>query len=361
MQKLTAIWQSENPHEREWVDEIFGPYIAEHVTDGRHELAMDNALLVDAFVHCFDKAYYAKFRGRNAYLVHFLDENFDGGYERYENFRGVFRGHWSNVFNPKYVRKMPLGYCNGLPRREHLRPAAQRSYVWSFAGHVDKSSRPEMATELARVEPHYLFSSSPIPGFVTPLSTPEYPRLLPPAAYYDLLFDSTFSPCPMGNVNLECFRVYEALECGSIPIVEKRWTMDYFRTLFGDHPIPTVGSWREGRQLIGKLLRDPTGLNALQETCIHWWRNFKSEYSASAGRFLAERSTSAAEPEPAVSGLYRMPLWQSIELLRHHNARAALKRVRRQVARVLQNGQLRVAHRPSSIASQSGVFRRSTQ
>lgn len=354
MQKFTAIWQSEIPHEREWVDEIFGPYISEHVTDGKHELAMDNAILIDAFVHCFDQAYYAKFRGLNAYLVQFLDENFDGGYERYENFRGVFRGHWSSVFNANYVRKMPLGYCNGVPRRGQLIPAAQRNYVWSFAGHVDKSSRPEMAEALARVEPHYLFSSSPVPGFVTPLSTPEYKRLLPPEAYYDLLFDSTFSPCPMGNVNLECFRVYEALECGSIPIVEKRWSMDYFRTLLGEHPIPTVGSWREARHLIDSLLRDPQGLDALQDKCIEWWQNYKKEYSASVGRFLAERSVAPLKPEPAVSSLYRMPLWQPIELLRHHNARAAMKRVRRQVSRVFQNGQLRVAHRPSSMPSKTG-------
>jgi hypothetical protein len=354
MQKLTVIWQAEKPHEREWVDEIFGPYISEHVTDGKHELVMDNALLVDAFVHCFDKEYYAKFRGLNAYLAHFLDENFDGGYERYENFRGVFRGHWSNVFNANYIRKMPLGYCNGLPRREQLIPAAERNYVWSFAGHVDKSSRPEMAEELARVEPHYLFSSSPVPGFVTPLSTPEHRRLLAPSAYYDLLFDSTFSPCPMGNVNLECFRLYEALECGSIPIVERRWTMDYFRTLFGEHPIPTVGSWREGRSLIHSLLSAPQDLNALQNKCMDWWNNYKREYSASVGKFLAERSTTVPKPEPAVSSLYRMPFWQPIELLRHHNARAAMKRVRRQISRVLQNGQVRVAHRPSSISSKSG-------
>jgi hypothetical protein len=354
MQKLTAIWQSPNPHEREWIDEIFGPYISEHVTDGKHELAMDNAILCDAFVHCFDKEYYAKFRGRNAYLIHFLDENYDGGYERYENFRGVFRCHWSSVFNPNYIRKMPLGYSNGLARGRQIIPAAQRNYVWSFAGHVDKSSRPEMAEELARVEPHYLFSSSPIPGFVVPQSTAEHKRLLSPSAYYELLFDSTFSPCPMGNVNLECFRVYEALECGSIPIVEKRLTMDYFRTLLGDHPLPTVGSWRQARHLIKSLLRDPQGLNALQEKCIGWWRDYKKEYSASVGRFFAERSAMPPSIEPAVSSRYRMPLWQPVELLRHHNTRAAIKRIRRQVSRVLQNGQVRVAHRPSSMPSKTG-------
>ena len=36
---------------------------------------------MDAFIHCHDPAYYAQFRGRNAFLVHFLDETYEGGYE----------------------------------------------------------------------------------------------------------------------------------------------------------------------------------------------------------------------------------------------------------------------------------------
>ena len=344
MQKFTAIWQSESPHEREWIDEIFGPYISEHVTDGKHELAFDNAILCDAFVHCYDPAYYAKFRGLNAYLIQFLDENYDGGYGRYENFKGVFRCHWSNVFNANYVRKMPLGYSNGLVRNKQIIPAAERHYVWSFAGHVDKSSRPEMAKALSRVEPHYLFSNGDLPGFVTS-STYENKIVLPPSRYYSLLFDSTFSPCPMGNVNLECFRVYEALECGSIPIVEKRMTLDYFRTLLGEHPIPTVGSWKEAKHFIQRLLRSPSELNALQNKCLLWWKEYKKDYSAEVGTFFAERS-GAVEYEPAVSKLYRMPLWQPVELLRHHNAGAVMRRLQRQAKRLIQQGQLRAAHRP---------------
>lgn len=54
------------------------------------------------------------------------------------------------------------------------------------------------------------------------------------------MLDSIFSPCPQGNVLLETPRVYEALQCGSIPIVERRLTLDYYKQLLGPHPLPTV-------------------------------------------------------------------------------------------------------------------------
>ena len=119
MRKYTAIWQSRVPHERDWIEEIFDPYISGHVTDGKHRVVLDNAILMDAFIQCHDPAYYAQFRGRNAFLVHFLDETYEGGYERYNNFRGVFRCFWSNTFDSNRVMKMPLGYCRGMARRGH--------------------------------------------------------------------------------------------------------------------------------------------------------------------------------------------------------------------------------------------------
>src|SRR5215470_19577047 len=97
--------------------DLWGFFFKARVTDGKHELVLDNAILLDAFVYCNDVKYYDQFRGKNAFLIHFLDENFEGRYEViYSNFLGVFRCHWSNGFNARYVRKMPLCYSNGMSR-----------------------------------------------------------------------------------------------------------------------------------------------------------------------------------------------------------------------------------------------------
>jgi len=347
--KYTAIWQAQNPHERDWMEEIFGPVVAERVTDGAHQLVLDNCILFDAFVYSYDVRYYERFRGRNAFLVHFQDENFEGRYEAiYRNFRGVFRCFWADVFNPKYVMKLPVGYSSGMSRAGRLIvPAAERRYLWSFVGQLGKSSRPDMAKALLRVEPHFLFSTDEVSGLIFLSGSAGKPRRLPAAEASQMLFQSAFSPCPMGNVQVECYRVYEALEAGSIPIIEKRWTLDYFRELLGEHPMPTVRSWGEARALIRQLSDDPGKINALQERCMTWWDGFKAAYREQACEFIRQRSRdSVPVQEPIMTRKYSVPGWREGELLRHHDINAFTRRVHKQVARVVQKGTFRVAHRP---------------
>ncbi len=347
MQKYTAIWQSAKPHESEWIGEIMGPYIAEHVTDGKHQLVLDNAILMDAFPYCFDPHYYEQFRGKNAFLVDFLDENYEGTYQLYANFRGVLRCFWSDVFDSGCVMKMPLGYLNGMGRsNQPIRRATERTYLWSFIGDANKSTRPDMARELASVEPHFMFSTEDVNGFSFLNRLNGSPKRFSSKEFSRILLDSTFSPCPMGNVNLESFRVYESLECGAIPIVEKRLTLDYFRKLLGDHPLPTVRSWRQARQMIRKLIRNPDDIDRLQTECVDWWDEYKKSLSASIGEFLYERSTSSTDREMVVSRLQRLPAWHFLELVRHHDSRALVRRVRRQATRLLFSRKMRVAHRP---------------
>jgi hypothetical protein len=347
-QKYIGIWQARTPHESEFIQEILGPYISEYVTDGKHELVLDNSILLDAFSNTRGPAYYARFRGKNAFLVHFLDENYEGGYEEiYENFRGVFRCFWSDVFNPQRIMKMPLGYNNGLDLgRKNLVPASQRKYVWSFLGGVNKSSRPDMARELIKVVPNFFFATDDVPGFIVHNKLDGMRRKFPHAEYAEFMFESSFSPCPMGNANLECYRVYEALESGSIPIVEKRPTLDYFYDLLGDHPIPTVSSWAEARRRIAELLASPQQLDALQQRCIAWWRQYKLDYTMQAGQFLAARSADGGEGlGPVVSAKQHRPGWRTIELLRHHDRRAVARRVKRQIDRLIRTGSVREAYR----------------
>jgi hypothetical protein len=347
----TAIWQSPNPREREWIEEIFGPFFNSQVTDGKHELVLDDAILFDAFVYCNNVSYYEQFRGKNAYLVHFLDENFEGRYEEiYRSFRAVFRCHWSNAFNEKYVKKMPLGYSNGMGRAERpIGSASQRKYVWSFAGQLAKSSRPDMAKALLPIQPYFLAGTDDVSGLTFLSKEDREAKRLTPQGFSNLLFDSTFSPCPMGNVQLECFRPYEALECGSIPIVERRLTLDYFHELLGEHPIPTVRSWPEARHFIERMLQRPSEIDALQDRCLSWWDNYKRNYREQLVELIGER---AGDPtpvnEPIMRTIYSIPGWRIVELLRHHDANAVVRRVQKQVFRLLRQGKLRVAHRPGA-------------
>jgi hypothetical protein len=348
-QLYTGIWQAQNPHERDWIEDIFRPFISNYVTDGKHELVMDNAILLDAFCYAQDKKYYERFRGKNAFLVQFLDENYEGSYEIYENFRGVLRCHWSDAFNPERVIALPLGYSVGVERgREVIVPASKRRYVWSFLGQVNKSSRPDMAHALAKIAPNFLFATDNVPGFVFYNKADGKKRLFSGKEYYEFIFDSTFSPCPMGNTNLECFRVYESLECGAIPIVEKRLTLDYFREVLGDHPMPTVRSWREAHGLITELLQTPAQMDVLQQNCMNWWKVFKHDYTLRVGEFLERRSHADPGADvPVMLPKYNQPAWRVREMLRHHDMRAFVRRVQKQVTRLVKTGGTREAYRAS--------------
>lgn len=294
--------------------------MGEQISDGQHEIVADNSLLVDSHIHRHPLSYYAQFRGKNAFLLHLSDESYVGGYEVYENFRGVFRNYWSAIFRPQRVFTLPLGYCDGLRNGASTTPASKRRYLWAFLGSLlSKSSRPDMARALAAITPHFFHNTDK--GVKNFLPRPEYKNVL---------LDTVFTPCPMGNVNLESFRVYEALECGSIPIVEKRLALNYFNRLLGPHPLPAVRTWRAARALIQRFIHKEDALDRLQQQCTQWWREHKSKLRPAVLAFM--QSCSAQEHVlPAISFRRGLSLWRVWELSRHHSFLALARRLRHQL------------------------------
>ena len=286
--KFTAIWQSKTPHELPWTEEIFGDLIAEHVFDANHEVVLDDAILLDSFIKRVPHDYYRKFEGKNAFLVHFLDETYEGGYERYDHFRGVIRNYWSTAFNRRRVFIHPAGYWNpAKPQFKTFTPASRRKYLWSFDGELRKSSRPEAVKALRRIEPHFLRDTGPTYEKATLVFKPEY---------QEVLSDSAFAPAPMGNVMLETPRIYEALELGSIPLIETRRAYPYFEHVLGSHPLPTFERWGDATAFVERHARDPAALDALQRSCLDWWADFKVGLSRRVRDFIASAPQDRRDP-----------------------------------------------------------------
>jgi hypothetical protein len=345
--RYTAIWQAENPIQREWIDEIFGPYIGDRIYDGKREVVLDNCILFDSFTYCRDPAYYARFKAKNAFLVHFYDEFYEGGnYQLYENFRGVFRNFWSDVFNTDLVMTLPLGYTIGTRLDGAIPPLQSRRFIWTLLGECNKSSRPDAVRALSHIEPHFFYSTDRVPGFTG--SAGRAVGGFDKKEYRELLLDSMFVPSPMGNANIECYRTFEALECGAIPVVERRLTLDYYSKLLGsDFPGLIVGNWREARNRINDLLQRPDELHFLQGRCLEWWGTFKKSYSAQVGAFMEERSRAGRTSlNPICAKRTCLPLWREVELIRHHSPRALYRRIIRQFSRLVREKRWRVAYHP---------------
>jgi hypothetical protein len=153
--------------------------------------------------------------------------------------------------------------------------------------------------------------------------------------YQSLLENTVFAPCPMGRLNLECFRLYEALECGAIPIVERRPTLDYFTRLLGPNPIIQVRSWEDARDKIRSLAADPPRLNQLQQLISGWWDLHKLSVKNRISRFVTSRVNGTSSNVRAVKWAYNLPFWQMIELARHHSGPAMMRRFSIQATRLI--------------------------
>jgi hypothetical protein len=114
--------------------------------------------------------------------------------------------------------------------RSAVEGGGARKYQWNFVGQThDKPTRKTMLAAAGALRG---------PGFVKLTGFWNDSAGLDTAAFRDLLVDSHFTLCPRGFVHPESFRLSEALETGSIPIIEQD---AYFAMLFGeDHPLPML-------------------------------------------------------------------------------------------------------------------------
>jgi hypothetical protein len=192
-------------------------------------------------------------------LLHVDDEGYRARLDAYGAFAFVWRTHLHTALDGLTVQQLPIGprgldVVTATPRDEARRTPAERLYTWSFAD-SPSTSRTAMLDLLWTVDGGHVG---------------EDPALL------ETLADSVFAPCAMGPVHLESWRIYTALELGTIPIVERRRWLDYFGLLLGDHPLPTVRSWTEAPDLIAALLADQHRLAQLQQRVVSWWTSTKS-------------------------------------------------------------------------------------
>jgi hypothetical protein len=126
----------------------------------------------------------------------------------------------------------------------------------------------------------------------------------------------------MSDQHIETTRVYDALEMGAIPIVERRRRLDYFGALLGgDHPLPTVRSWPDATELVRGLLADHGTLAQLHDRVVSWWASTKRSLAAAAQHDVATCIAGVRVGSPLAGGPLDTPAprWRGqVELLRHH-------------------------------------------
>eukprot|EP00050_Salpingoeca_kvevrii_P009771 m.4693 g.4693 ORF g.4693 m.4693 type:complete len:561 (-) comp2445_c0_seq1:43-1725(-) len=97
------------------------------------------------------------------------------------------------------------------------------------------------------------------------------------STYQERLLESVFTLCPKGH-SIEQYRIYEAIESGSIPVMEREGTYaeerlppEYFSS-----PMLFVDDWAQVPQVLSDLARDPLALLQRQVDMLAWYDHFMS-------------------------------------------------------------------------------------
>jgi len=296
---LTVLWATARHHaidwEVSWISELLGDtlFVIRDVT--RMDQIVPNALIVVNHNIPY-AAYLAQYEalGFPFGLVHLSDEYMTDDVSPYDFacckfvFRNCYRATLEN--HPK-VTQFALGYKYGFWNDASARIMREcggecRPLAWSFAGGM-RDNRRTCIECFKEIEPHKLVIETGN-SFNAPLTG------LPTDAYCELMLLSKLVLSPTGNVSVDCFRLYEALECGCVPIALPNtkfqpYEPSYWHKLFGEEP-PFVceRTWELNLARVQKLLAEPEEYERVRVKCADFWVRYKRITSARLQEAIAK-------------------------------------------------------------------------
>lgn len=289
--RVTIVVHEPGRPELPWLRFLLGDLAGDVVEDTGGAVAPPYSVIVTTQPSKLGTPALAKIRRTGTVgLFHVGDNRYKARMDTYEDFGFVWRSYLHSALLGAGVRQLPLGPAErdvvsveALP--EAARPPARRRHTWIYAGTM-QGTAPSMLEAMLRIEGGEVV---PVAGAAPDSDSASVDRTTPrdggdasETAETELLADTIFAPCPMEGTHIESSRIYDALELGAIPIVERRRRLDYLGTLLGDHPLPTVENWGQAPGMIRPLLNDPRALAERQRQVITWWAATKEAFAGAA-------------------------------------------------------------------------------
>ena len=211
-----------------------------------------------------------------------------------DDFRFYFDGGNQSIDENKYL---PLGPREEFRRvkPQHITLASKRMYLFNFVGSLTSRSRRILSGVLKKgVSPG---SSSAFLHIIDTWSK-EATRMngyILPHEYRRVLLNSTFTLCPDGH-NPEAYRIYEALEAGSIPII----ALDQY---YQDHacqhafapflksgaPFVYLNSWTGLRPFLSQVYNKPSLLIKMQADAMAWYAGWMKKKALYFEKMMTDR------------------------------------------------------------------------
>eukprot|EP00049_Salpingoeca_infusionum_P025808 m.21771 g.21771 ORF g.21771 m.21771 type:complete len:555 (+) comp8334_c0_seq1:179-1843(+) len=175
------------------------------------------------------------------------------------------------------VRFLPLGSRTEFPDPEAgATPATMRQFIFSFMGaptnyirkYLFEVFREDTAVPKDQIYMHLADHWSTDPndastGYVNSTT------------YAAIMRESAFTLCPKGN-SVEQYRIYEALESASIPVIchEGKYARDRLPPEIIESPILFVDDWKDAPKAIMELWNNPARLLKRQIELAEWYDKY---------------------------------------------------------------------------------------
>lgn len=268
-----------NAYEREWIEMLLGkefPFWVQAIEMSDMPTAKLPIVIIqrphtDAYVQLLKQWNDA---GKPFYVFHVSDEYLKDRIDFYEMpmCKGVVRIYTRSDI-PEAVQSkvltLPLGFhwtlaggsedpLNKTPRLPF------RNLIWSFFG-TNWQQRESTLQPLTALEPHQF-------KLVNAWDSPEK---LTRNQYLAMMLNSVFVPCPGGN-HFETFRLYEALECGCVPLYVRCGNDDeYIELLQNELGLLTLKNWEEAKILVEHFMKQKDLLENYRNSILTRWKSWR--------------------------------------------------------------------------------------
>lgn len=290
---LNVLWATGRDYKIDWeitwicelLKSIDIPYVIENVRSMNH--IVSNALIVvNHNIPYVEYLYQYEQKGIPFGLIHLSDEYMKDSIIPY-NFNTcqfVFRNYYYEALenHPKVIH-FALGYkYNFWNDYKGISPEQitynHRDYTWSFAGGMRDNRKHAISLFTKEIESHCVVieKGNSFNDRQTGLDTNEY---------RSLMLNSKCVLAPIGNWSIDSFRLYEAFECGAIPVTLKNndthiCKPSYWEKLLNELP-PFImeDTWEKNISVVKMLLEQPETYELKRKACIDFWKRYKLRLS----------------------------------------------------------------------------------
>ena len=175
-------------------------------------------------------------------------------------------------FDKTSAFQIPLGYVSGFLQNKSFvnihHSNHEKKHDFAFVGEL-KNDREYMLDKFSKT-----FKNNVIHLSSTNWSNPNN-QTIKPHELFDLYKESLFVPIGRGNISLDCFRIYEAIVAGAIPVIcgtseEIKMTFNFYKKIPN---LIVADTWDEAVLISKKYYADIDKLNDIIFSNYAWFND----------------------------------------------------------------------------------------